>query len=140
MIVVMKVNKGPALVVLVTILAMIGAYVFLSLNSHGWESNRLLSIGIVGGFCWIMLLNVWGIIWRNNKKIIQWTKENAANGTAIPPQSATLGTPALPGIANTFLSIPMMFFMVPPATTRCLGSKRPISVHGITPATQGFLS
>lgn len=58
MIVVMKVNKGPVLAVLVSILVIIGAYLFLSLNSHGWESNRLLSIGIGGGLGWIMLLNV----------------------------------------------------------------------------------
>lgn len=58
MIVVMKVNKGPVLAVLVSILVIIGAYLFLSLNIHGWESNRLLSIGIGGGLGWIMLLNV----------------------------------------------------------------------------------
>ena len=112
MIVVMKVNKGPILAVLVSILAIIGAYLFLSLNSHGWESNRLLSIGIGGGLGWIMLLNVWGIIWRNNNKIIRWTKENAANGTAIPPQSATLARQGfLASRTNAFLSIPMLFFM-----------------------------
>jgi hypothetical protein len=31
------------------------------MNEHGWESNRLLSIGIGGGLGWIMMLNVWGI-------------------------------------------------------------------------------
>jgi hypothetical protein len=34
------------------------AWIFLSLISHGWESNRLLSIGIGGGIGWVMLLNV----------------------------------------------------------------------------------
>src|SRR6516164_6821469 len=112
MIVVMKVNKGPILAVLVSILAIIGAYLFLSLNSHGWESNRLLSIGIGGGLGWIMLLNVCGIIWRNNNKIIRSTKENAANGTAIPPQSATLARQGfLASRTNAFLSIPMLSFM-----------------------------
>lgn len=52
-----------------------------------------------------MLLNVWGIIWSNNKKIIQWPKENAANGTAIPPQSATLARQGfLASGTNAFLS------------------------------------
>ena len=107
-----EVNKGPILAVLVSILAIIGAYLFLSLNSHGWESNRLLSIGIGGGLGWIMLLNVCGIIWRNNNKIIRSTKENAANGTAIPPQSATLARQGfLASRTNAFLSIPMLFFM-----------------------------
>jgi len=59
-----------------------------------------------------MLRNVWGIIWRNNKKIIRWTKGNAANGTVIPTQSAT---PARQGFlasrTNAFLAIPMLFFM-----------------------------
>jgi len=53
-----------------------------------------------------------GIIWRNNKKIIRWTKENAAKGTAIPPQSATLACQGfLASRTNAFLSIPMLSFM-----------------------------
>jgi len=41
-----------------------------------------------------------------------WTKENAANGTAIPPQSATLARQGFRASrTNAFLSVPMLFFM-----------------------------
>jgi uncharacterized membrane protein len=111
-IMVIKINKGPILAAIVIILVALGAYLFLDLNDHGWESNRLLSIGIGGGFGWVMMLNVWGIIWRNNKKTIQWTKDNVANGTAIPPQSATLARMGfLASRTNAWLSLPMLFFM-----------------------------
>jgi uncharacterized membrane protein len=59
-----------------------------------------------------MMMNVWGIIWRNNKKTIQWTKDNAANGTPIPAQSAALARMAfLASRTNAWLSLPMLFFM-----------------------------
>ena len=85
---------------------------FLHFNEHGWESNRLLSIGIGGGLGWVMMMNVWGIIWRINKKVIHWTREFARSGTAIPPESAALARMAfLASRANAWLSIPMLFFM-----------------------------
>jgi len=60
----------------------------------------------------IMLLNVWGIIWPNQKRIISWTAENADNGAAIPAESASLGRVAfLASRTNTWLSVPMLFFM-----------------------------
>ena len=90
LIMVAKFNKGPVLAVIVAALVIIASYLFLAWNNHGWESNRLLSIGIGGGMGWVMMLNVWGIIWRINKKTIAWTKDNATNGTAIPPQAAGL--------------------------------------------------
>jgi uncharacterized membrane protein len=112
LIMVMKVNKGAVLAVIVAILVILGAYLFLSWNNHGWESNRLLSIGIGGGLGWIMMMNVWGIIWRINKRTIAWTKDNATNGTPIPPQSAGMARMAfLASRTNFYLSLPMLFFM-----------------------------
>jgi hypothetical protein len=35
------------------------SWLFLRLNSHGWESNRSLAIGIGGGMGLFLLLNVW---------------------------------------------------------------------------------
>src|SRR2546426_12226077 len=77
-------DKGPVLAVIYAIVIIIAAWLFLSWNNHGWESNRLLSIGIGGGVGWMMLLNVWGIIWRIQKRLIEWTRENADKGTPIP--------------------------------------------------------
>jgi len=112
LIMVVKINKGSILAIFVTVLVLLGAYLFLNWNNHGWESNRLLSIGIGGGLGWIMMMNVWGIIWRINKKTIQWTKNNALNGTPIPPQSTSLARMAfLASRTNFYLSLPMLFFM-----------------------------
>jgi uncharacterized membrane protein len=88
------------------------AWLYLALNAHGWESNRLLAIGIGGGLGWFMLLNVWGIIWRIQKKLIRWTRENAASGTAIPAEAARLSRLALlTSRTNFVLSFPMLLFM-----------------------------
>ncbi len=88
------------------------AYVYLALNSHGWESNRLLAIGIGGGLGWFMMLNVWGIVWRAQKKIIRWMAESSAAGTPMPLEAARLSR--LAGLAartNFVLSFPMLLMM-----------------------------
>ena len=59
-----------------------------------------------------MMMNVWGIIWRINKKVINWTKAFAKEGTPIPPESQALARLAfLASRTNAWLSIPMLFFM-----------------------------
>jgi len=74
--------------------------------------NRALSIAVGGGMGLVMLLNVWGIIWRYQKKIIAWTQANAEQGTPIPPESAKLARIAfLASRTNFWLSWPMLFFM-----------------------------
>jgi uncharacterized membrane protein len=105
-------DNGWVLAILVAIIVAHSAHFFLHLNTHGWESNRLLSIGIGGGLGWMMLLNVWGVIWRIQKRIIAWTKANAETGAAIPPESKRMARMAfLASRTNAFLSIPMLFFM-----------------------------
>lgn len=82
------------------------------LNADSYASNKTYSIGIGGAMGMIMLLNVWGIIWPAQKRIIAWTKDNADNGTPIPPESATLGRKAfLASRTNAWLSLPMLFLM-----------------------------
>jgi len=105
-------DKGPVLAVIYTIIVIAASCLFLRINDHGWESNRLLSIGIGGGLGWVMLLNVWGVIWRIQKRIILWTKESAASGTPMPEKSKAMARMAfLCSRTNAFLSIPMLFFM-----------------------------
>ena len=59
-----------------------------------------------------MFLNVWGIIWRHQKVIIGSAEAVAAGGEA-DPRAATLAKPAARASrANTFMSIPMLWFMV----------------------------
>ena len=105
-------NKGPVLAVLDTIIVVAAAWLFLSLNTHGWESSETLAIGIGGGIGWMMMLNVWGVIWRIQKRMIQWTKESASNGTPMPEQSKRMARMAfVASRTNAFLSIPLLFFM-----------------------------
>ncbi len=112
LIMVAKVNNGVVLGTAVAALIAVGAYVYLTVNNHGWESNRMLAIGIGGGLGWIMMMNVWGIIWRVNKKLIRWNDDFAANGTAIPAEAAALGRLGfLASRTNFWLSFPMLFLM-----------------------------
>jgi uncharacterized membrane protein len=105
-------DKWPVLAILDIAIVFCAAWLFLSLNSHGWESNRLLSIGLGGGIGWMMMLNVWGVIWRIQKRIIQWTKESAANGTPMPEKSKRMMRMAfVASRTNAFLSLPLLFFM-----------------------------
>jgi uncharacterized membrane protein len=115
-------NNGWILAVIVTILVAAMAIAILALNggqgvvaSTGetrYASNRALSIGIGGGIGTLMFLNVWGIIWPHQKRIIAWTYDKAEKGTAVPTESAKLARRVfLASRMNTWLSIPMLFFM-----------------------------
>ncbi len=98
--------------VTVAVFVVTGSWIFLYLNSHGWESNRLLSIGIGGGLGWFMLLNVWGVIWRAQKKLIAWTRESSSSGAPMPPESVALARLVFrTSRINFWLSFPMLFFM-----------------------------
>jgi uncharacterized membrane protein len=70
-----------------------------------WASNKTLSIGIGGALGLIMLLNVWGIIWPAQKRII------AATEAGTPPDAALARRAFLASRANAWLSLPMLWFM-----------------------------
>ena len=103
-------RKGPVFGVICGVAVFAAAYLYLALNSDGWESNRLLAIGVGGGIGWFMLLNVWGIVWRMQKKIILWSRGNP-NG-AMPPEMTRMARLSfLASRLNFALSFPMLFFM-----------------------------
>ena len=74
-------------------------------RDEGFASNKTLSIGIGGGLGVIMMLNVWGIIWPAQKRIIAGT----VSGTPAPPELARRAF--LASRMNAWLSLPMLFFM-----------------------------
>src|SRR5678815_837011 len=78
----------------------------LSVGTESYASNKAYSIGIGGAYGIVMLLNVWGIIWPNNKRILAAT---AGTGPAAPPELARQAFIA--SRTNTWLSLPMLFFM-----------------------------
>jgi len=105
-------DKGPVLGVLYAVVVIAASWLFLRINNHGWESNRLLAIGLGGGMGWMMMLNVWGVIWRAQKKLIRWTQDQAANGTPMPERATYLARQGfLVSRANFVLSFPMLFLM-----------------------------
>jgi uncharacterized membrane protein len=105
-------RNGPVLGVIVAVAVIAAAYVFLALNQTGWESSRALAIGIGGGLGWFMLLSVWGIVWRMQKKLIRWIEANATEGTPMPAEAPkVMRLSMLCTRVNFVLSFPMLFFM-----------------------------
>jgi uncharacterized membrane protein len=92
----------------VTVLA--GIFLYFYLYSKGGTGAIALGIGGLLGI--IMMANVHGIIWPNQKKIIEAVSKTAKDGTPAPPEMAAWGRTALMASRiNFMLSIPMLFFM-----------------------------
>ena len=84
----------------------------VSLLAQPGVSNRTLCISIGGGLGTILFLNVWGIAWRCQKKLIAWTRAMSEKGTPMPPDAAKLMHMATLTMEVSFwLSIPLIFFM-----------------------------
>lgn len=106
------IQRGIIVGPVVAIALLAAAYLYLYLNNQGWETNRVLSIGIGGGLGWFMMLNVWGIIWRAQKKLIRWSEANPGGGAMPEKLAAFLRVAALASKINFVLTFPMLFFMV----------------------------
>jgi uncharacterized membrane protein len=78
----------------------------LTVSGQSFASNKSYSIGIGGAYGILMMLNVWGIIWPNNKRIIAAT---AGTGPAASPELARQAFIA--SRTNAWLSLPMLVFM-----------------------------
>jgi uncharacterized membrane protein len=106
-------KDGRVFAVLVLILVIVMTVVILkwldsglTVNAQSYASNKSFSIGVGGALGMIMLLNVWGIIWPNNKRILAAT---AGTGPAAPPELARQAF--LASRTNAWLSLPMLLFM-----------------------------
>lgn len=105
-------KDGRVLAVVIAILMILFAVaiVYVLGNAGGVDGkylgNKSVSIGIGGGFGIMMLLNVWGIIWRVQKRAIAALK---GEGTAPSPEDARKSF--LASRTNAWLSLPMLFFM-----------------------------
>jgi len=100
-----KINNGNVIAIIIAVLVLIFIWVVHYLFNDPNVSNKTLSIGVGGGLGIWMLLNVWGIIWRAQKKIIAATIE----GT--PPPADLARKAFLASRTNAWLSLPMLFFM-----------------------------
>lgn len=80
---------------------------FRSLTDWSWGLS-ILAGGTLGT---MMLFNVWGVIWRHQKKVIAAT-EGILQGKPAPAEMPIWGKRALIASRfNTILSLPMLFFM-----------------------------
>ena len=105
--VIKKAPSGYVLGTLTAILVIAAGWLFVNYTPVGRDDNHVLSIGVGGGMGVVMLFNVWGIIWPNQKKIINGTLA----GTP-PADAAVLARQAfLASRTNFFLSVPLLFFM-----------------------------
>lgn len=105
--VISKTPSGYVLGAIVTVVVIVAGYLFINFTPVGQDDNHVLAIGVGGGFGIVMLFNVWGIIWPNQKKIINGTLAGSP-----PANAATLARQGfLASRTNAFLSIPMLFFM-----------------------------
>lgn len=68
-----------------------------------------ISIGALLGT--LMLLNVWGIIWRNQKVLIASASQVLSGGAALPNAAAAGAKATLASRTNVLFSIGMLFFM-----------------------------
>ncbi len=81
--------------------------VLLGARAGGWT----LDIGLGAIMGTLMFLNVWGIIWRNQKIVIASNEQIKAGGEALAGAAAAAGKALLASRTNTLFSIPMLFFM-----------------------------
>jgi len=114
---IMKTPSGYVVGAVVTVVCIAAGWLFVNYTPVGQDDNHVLCIGVGGGFGIVMLMNVWGIIWRNNKKIIRGTLAGAP-----PANAAVLARQAfLASRTNFFLSVPLLFFMAASSHYTILG-------------------
>jgi len=78
---------------------------FPAMLTPDYTSNKTLSIGVGGTYGIVMLLNVWGLIWPANKRII-------AGLQGGPPAAPELARQAfIASRTNAWLSLPMLLLM-----------------------------
>ena len=83
-------------------------------GSAGWDQFKspygvlILTGALLGTF---MFLNVWLIIWPNQKKVIASAEQVLKGGAALPDAAAAGAKGLLASRTNTLFSIPMLFFM-----------------------------
>jgi uncharacterized membrane protein len=115
--VISRAPSGYVLGAVTAVVVVLAGWLFVNFTPVGQDDNHVLSIGIGGGFGFIMLFNVWGIIWPNNKKIIRGTLAGTppANAAALARQAF------LASRTNLFLSVPLIFFMAASSHYTILG-------------------
>jgi uncharacterized membrane protein len=104
-------KDGRVLAVAIAVLVLLVAWGAVAYMRNG-GSNRTIAIAIGGGMGFVMMMNVWMIIWPLQQKIIAATKAAAETGAPAPADMPKWARRAfLASRTNAWLSVPMLFFM-----------------------------
>lgn len=96
----------------IAIIVVAASWVILEINSNPQASNADLAIGIGGGLGLLMLLNTWGVVWRVQKRLIEWTRAAVEQGKPMPTEADRMARWAFfASRVGFWLSFPMLFFM-----------------------------
>jgi len=79
------------------------------IETMGVGINYYITLGMVLGT--LMFLNVWLIIWPNQRIVIASNRQVLEGGEALPGAAAAQGKAGLASRTNTLFSLPMLFFM-----------------------------
>jgi uncharacterized membrane protein len=105
-------KDGRVLWVAYLVLMVAMCFILAKVHAGSNVSWKVLSIAFGGGMGIIMFMNVWMVIWPLQKKIIAAVKATAETGAAAPAEQPVWARRAfLASRANTWLSLPMLFFM-----------------------------
>lgn len=80
-------------------------------GSSAWSSPWAITILTGALFGTVMLVNVWGVIWRNQKVVIASAIAAASGGQANAAAPALARRAFLASRTNVVFSIPMLFYM-----------------------------
>jgi uncharacterized membrane protein len=113
----MALLRIPALVrhtwaFVIAVLFLVGGqgHLMMKLLSYEGASNRALAIAVGGGIGLFLLFNVWGIVWRAQKRMIAWAAEHP--GEPPPPDlQLRMRHAHLASRAGFWLTFPMLFLM-----------------------------
>ncbi len=84
-------------------------YIGMAPHMHHVETALPIWIGATLGT--LMFLNVWLIIWPNQKVVIQSATQVAQGGQALPNSAGCAARAGIASRTNVLFSIPMLFFM-----------------------------
>jgi len=94
----------------------ISGVILLGLKGHAFGASMFqtswwvfIATGVLLGT--IMFLNVWLVIWPNQKIVIESANRVAKGEAALPEAAAAAGKAGLASRHNTLFSLPMLFFM-----------------------------
>lgn len=100
--------RWSALVTWLSGAAIIGKRVGGSIN---WSDPWTITILTGALFGTLMLINVWGVIWRNQKIVIASAKAAASGGQANAAAPAAARRAFLASRTNVVFSVPMLYYM-----------------------------